>query len=80
MPNLDLFTPVVPDDRVNPCFRNLTASRGYAPAGAMMQQTMDRMGDRDGNFVGSSRRRDSMPAPGSCTYTRRSRPSTLAST
>jgi hypothetical protein len=51
MPNLDLFAPVVPDDRLNPGFRNLTALRGYAPARAMMQQTMDRMGDRDGNFV-----------------------------
>ena len=51
MPNLDLFTPVVPEARLNPGFRNLTASRGYAPTRAMMQQTMDRMGDRDGNFV-----------------------------
>ena len=50
-PNLDLFTPVVPEDRLNPGFRNLTASQGYAPARAMMQQTMDRMRDRDGNFV-----------------------------
>lgn len=49
--NLDLFTPVVPEARLNPGFRNLIASRGYAPTRAMMQQTMDRMGDRDGNFV-----------------------------
>lgn len=51
MTNLDLFTPVVPEARLNPGFRNVTASRGYAPSRALMQQTMDRMGDRDGNFV-----------------------------
>jgi hypothetical protein len=37
LPNLELFTPVVPDERLNPGFRNLSASRGYAPARAMMQ-------------------------------------------
>jgi hypothetical protein len=51
MPNLDLFTPVVPADRLNPGFRELTGHSGHAPARAMMQQVMDRMGDRDGNFV-----------------------------
>lgn len=51
MPNLDLFTPVVPERRLNPGFRNLAAWHGYAPSRAMMQLTIDRMGDRDGNFV-----------------------------
>jgi hypothetical protein len=37
--------------QLNQGLRNLTASVGYAPTRAMMQQVMDRMGDRDGNFV-----------------------------
>lgn len=51
MSSLDLFTPVVPEHRLNLGFRSLAASRGYAPARAVMQQVMDRMGDRDGNLV-----------------------------
>jgi hypothetical protein len=51
VPDLDLFSPVVPDDRLHRSFRSLVTSAGYAPSRAMMQQVFARMGDRDGNFV-----------------------------
>jgi hypothetical protein len=55
MPNLDLFTRVVPKARLHPNLRELIASRRHAPAHTMMLQTMDRMDDRDCDLCGSSR-------------------------
>lgn len=51
MPELDLFSPVVPDEALHPSFRKLVAFAGYAPSRAVMQQVFARMGDRDGDFV-----------------------------
>lgn len=47
----DIFQPVVPEIRLNPGFKAVAESPGYAPARAAMRNAFVRMGLRDANFV-----------------------------
>jgi hypothetical protein len=47
---IDLFTPVVPQDQLNPTFKGL-AHRGFEPARRMLADIAATFNDKDGNFV-----------------------------
>ena len=47
---IDLLTPVVPEDRLNPSFSGL-AHRGFEPARRMLAEIAATFNDKDGNFV-----------------------------
>ncbi len=47
---IDLFTPVVPEDRLHPAFKAL-AHRGFEPARRMLADIAVTFNDKDGNFV-----------------------------
>lgn len=48
---LDLFTPLVPDDKLHPSFKMVMEHRGYAPAQEIMREIFKSFVDPDGNFV-----------------------------
>lgn len=48
---LDLFTPIVSNDKLNPSFRILSTIRGHSSARAIIQEMMPHLEDTDGNFV-----------------------------
>jgi hypothetical protein len=48
---VDLFEPVVPEDRLNERFKTVAFAPGYAPARATMREAFARMGERDRNFI-----------------------------
>jgi hypothetical protein len=48
---VDLFTPVVPEERQHRVFRILISERGYAPARGLIGEMMHYFVDVDGNFV-----------------------------
>lgn len=48
---LDFFSPVVPEERLNPLFRSLAFQEGYSPAREIMRVMMHYYEDPDGNFV-----------------------------
>lgn len=47
---IDLFTPIVPEDRLHPAFKGL-AHRGFEPARRMLADIAATFNDKDGNFV-----------------------------
>ena len=47
---IDLFTPVVPEDRLHPSFKGL-AHRGFEPARRILADIAGTFNDKDGNFV-----------------------------
>lgn len=47
----DLFTPIVPDERQHPQFRDLMRSSCHEEARALLSELMGRMGDPNGNFI-----------------------------
>lgn len=48
---LDLFTPVVPPERLHPSFAKLCQIRAFAPARQLISEIMPHYVDVDGNFV-----------------------------
>jgi hypothetical protein len=48
---LDFFTPVVPDDNLNPSFRHLAQGRANSPVRSLISEMMHYFEDVDGNFV-----------------------------
>jgi hypothetical protein len=47
---IDLFTSLVPEDRLHPAFKAL-AHRGFEPARRMLADIAATFNDKDGNFV-----------------------------
>lgn len=47
----DFFTPVTPEDRLNPLFKILSNDERYSPARGIIEAMMRWYGDADGNFV-----------------------------
>jgi len=48
---IEIFTPVVPVERLNPAFLRLAQGEGFSPARALIEEMMHFFEDVDGNFV-----------------------------
>ncbi len=48
---VDLFTPVVPEEKLNPTFQLMRSSNHWLPARSIMTEMMHHFRDVDGNFV-----------------------------
>ena len=50
-PQLAMFNPIVPEERLNRLFRIVAGSRQHVPARQELQATFDRLPKPDGNFI-----------------------------